>query len=91
MEQSGRDITTFNTDELFEIILMEVGERVATILQDNGVNGTGLLQLTDEGAKEIFPILGDRFSVWAFSKKSMARPSPSQQVSSLKRTTFKEF
>ena len=91
MERSGRDITTLNTDELFEIILMEVGERVATIFRDNGVNGIGLLQLTDEEAKEIFPILGDRLSVRAFLKKSMARSSPSQQVSSLKRTTFKEF
>ena len=34
---------------------MEVEECVATILRDTGVNGTGLLQLTDEEAKEIFP------------------------------------
>ena len=54
------------------------------------MNGTRLLQLTDEEAKEIFPILGDRLSVRVLLKKSMARPSPSQQVGPLKRTTFKE-
>ena len=61
MEQStsGRDITELNTKELFEILSVEVGERVATILRDNGVTGSGLLQLTDDESKEIFPILGD--------------------------------
>ena len=48
------DITRLNAEELFVIIFKEVGERVATILKNNEVNGQGLLQLNDEEAKKSF-------------------------------------
>lgn len=63
------DVTRLSTEELFSVVSKEVGERVATILKDNGVNGQGLLQLNDEEAKEVFPVLGDRLSVRAFIRR----------------------
>ena len=46
------DIGRLNVDKLFEIVSKNVGERAATILKDNGVNGQGLLQLNDQEAKK---------------------------------------
>lgn len=63
------DVTRLSTEELFSVVSKEVGERVATILKDNGVNGQGLLKLNDEEAKEVFPVLGDRLSVRAFIRR----------------------
>ena len=76
------DITRLNAEELFVIIFKEVGERVATILKDNEVNGQGLLQLNDE-AKEVFPVLGDHLSVRAFIRRFSSSSSQVQQVSCL--------
>ena len=75
------DVTSLSTEELFSIASKEVGERVATILKDNGVNGQGLLQLNDEEAKEVFPVLGDRLSVRAFIRRFSNSSSQVQQVS----------
>ena len=77
------DITRLNAEELSVIISKEVGERVATILKDNGVNGQGLLQLNDEEAKEVFTVLGDRLSVRAFIRRFSNSSSQVQQVSCL--------
>ena len=67
------DVSKLNVEELFDVMLKEIGERAATILKDNGVTGAGLLQLTDDEAKEIFPVLGDRLSVRAFITASISR------------------
>ena len=77
------DITRLNAEELFVIIFKEVGECVATILKNNEVNGQGLLQLNDEEAKEVFPVLGDHLSVRAFIRRFSSSSSQVQQVNCL--------
>lgn len=82
VDREEMDITRLNVEELFGIVSKEAGERVATILKDNGVNGQGLLQLNEEEAKEVFPVLGDRLSVRAFIRRFNSS-SQVQQVSYL--------
>jgi hypothetical protein len=81
------DISKLNCDELFTVVSKEIGECPADILQKNGVTGRGLLEISDEEAKEIFPVLGDRLSIRAFvriSKGTSQAHQTTQKACSLK-------